>query len=178
MIEVIDPNGPAMNGTMQFLQVAVPVIWGAVGVLVLTWMSLLFRKWVKSEQWNKLLEALEEAVDNIQIKYVDWWKAASVDGKLTKEERQRAARMAWDQCLMTIKDPRVLTFASLLTWDAVESLIKRVVDKKRVSNVSVIIPGIATTMTTGDAYVATAHPISGSTNTNNPGAAVAGGGQV
>jgi len=135
---MVDPNTPAVSGVMEFMQVVVPVVWSAVGLILIALMAYLFRAYAKTKVWSDLMEALEQSVDTIQGRYVDWWKAASADGKLTKDERAAAVKLAWGHCLGTIKDPRLMSFAANLGWDTISSLIKRLVDKKKPINAAVV----------------------------------------
>lgn len=139
-------------GGGSFLQVVGPVVWTAVGTILLAMLAWVFRKWSKEQVYQDFMQALDQSVNLVQEQYVDWWKKASADGQLSKDERRAAAKLAWDTCLKTVRDPRVIAFASTVSWDTAQALITGLVQKKRSGTVTVLVPtngGLANELTAG-----------------------------
>lgn len=134
--EVVAPA--AVPWYMHYLDLAVK------GILTLLGTGLVFvmKKWFADSKYkelsNKAIEALEIGWSKAQEEFVVFAKRASLDGKLTKEERAKARGMALDFAFAQAKGPvREL----LLAWgkDKAGALLGKITGQKK-NNKTLLVP--------------------------------------
>jgi len=114
----------------QTLSILLPFIGTALGavILYLCYQAITYLKQKGLEE--QVVEALRQAVDHTQEQYVDWWKDASEDGKLSKEERQQALGIAKQTALRLLDGP-ARDMAYTWTTEKIDSIIRRILDAKQ-----------------------------------------------
>lgn len=114
----------------QAFEILFPFVGTALGAAIL-YLCIQAINYLKEKNVEEeIIEALRQAVDDTQENYVDWWKAASADGKLSKEERQQALGIAKQTAMRLLKGPaKEVAF----TWsiEKINSIIRRILESKQ-----------------------------------------------
>lgn len=127
-----------MEQLKEIFSVIEPAVWSVVGLLVVYLLKQGLDKWKEKGLKSEIYEALRIGVDDAQERFVTWHKRASEDGKLTKEERQEAMRIAIEVARTHLGGEALKL---LLTWsfEQVQSVIKQYVEKKKAAENKTII---------------------------------------
>lgn len=132
-----EKGGGAMNPEPSFLVSNLDIVLKAVFTLFGMLLSLvtlyLSYKRINNEILKEALEALQAGVAHSDDTFVEWAKKAKEDGKLTKEEREEALKIAKNKALELAKGPALDLLkrqgaAILNMW------IKKIVEKNKNAN--------------------------------------------
>lgn len=126
------PSFMDLVGLDNMLKVALLIIFVMIGLGI----SYAAYKARNNQALHDAIEALRVGVDKTEGDFVEWRKRASADGKLTKDEIAQAQQLAISHAKDIASGPALNLLKSWGT-SVIMSYITRIIEKKKLSNVSI-----------------------------------------
>lgn len=132
-VPVAAPQVEAPSFITQNLDSLIKIVYSILGLLLSWWAAYRSYKHYGNETVREAIEALEAGIAHSEEDYVEWAKRAKADGKLTKEERAEAMRIARDKALSIAKGP-ALNLLKTKGSDILNAWIKKILERRKDGN--------------------------------------------
>ena len=111
------------------LNMILQIVISLVGIFLMWIFRIVFKKYKETETYQEIYDAFEGGVAQAQEDFVIWAKRDAADGKLSRDDRARAMRIAYNTALKLASNEKTRKLMTNFTTSQINAWVKKVMNK-------------------------------------------------